>query len=180
MLRQNPSNMNSKRSISLLTQSLLELMKSRSYKSITVSELSKHAGVVRNTFYAHFTTLEDVLVYHLFDLFAQKIQLGKTEHFHEEINLVKLYFELCWENQAFLSHLAQSDGLYLLNKMEGQFGLLEIEGLIYENCEIDGITQVYANTVYANVLSAIVKKWIDRGMKETPEELSAIFKELIK
>lgn len=61
MLKQAPINMNAQRSIDLIVEALLKLMAHKAFDKISISELTREAGVVRNTFYAHFETKEDVL-----------------------------------------------------------------------------------------------------------------------
>jgi Transcriptional regulator len=45
----------------LICQSLLDLMESKRYPDIKVTELVKHANISRSSFYIHFDAIEDVL-----------------------------------------------------------------------------------------------------------------------
>lgn len=180
MLKQKPINTNSKRSINLLVDTMLELMRRTNFTSITISELTKTAGLARNTFYAHFDTKEDVLTYHMYEIFRQRIQLALTESGQEQLDFDTLYFEIWSDNLEFLNLLKENDLLPLLNRFEEHFDLLCTDFQIYENCNVSEKAEVYANAVYADSLASIVKRWMKTGMKETPQELSDIFKEFIR
>lgn len=75
--------MNSQRSINLLIETMIRLMKSKQFSDITITELTREAGLVRNTFYAHFESKEDVLSYHMYETFRQGIQASKSEMLEE-------------------------------------------------------------------------------------------------
>lgn len=51
------------RMMSYITDALLLLMKSKSYYSISITELTNKAGVDRNTYYRHFGSKEDIIRY---------------------------------------------------------------------------------------------------------------------
>ena len=59
----------------LLKGALLELIQLRSYESITVDQIADRADVGRSTFYSHFTSKDDLLLYG-FDQFL----MGLTDH----------------------------------------------------------------------------------------------------
>lgn len=56
-----PKNRNSARSIRMLEEAFLQLLAEMPYESITVSEVTRKAGLNRGTFYAHFTDIDDLM-----------------------------------------------------------------------------------------------------------------------
>lgn len=179
MLKQEPVNMNAKRSIYLIIESLIDIMDRKKFKEITVSEITRNAELVRNTFYAHFSTKEDVLEYYIFEIFSRKLQLYKNGKDSETMDIVYVYFKIWNENLNLLKLLNNNNLIGLLNGFENYIDILELEEYIYKNCNVSKKAKLYANTVYVDVLASIVKKWVKTGMTETPEELCEIFKELI-
>ena len=108
-----------------LTEALFILMRKKPFEEITITEISKLAGVSRISFYRNFDSKEDVLVKYLFeksmDEFS-KYQAQSTQekliamfksidHLHEVVDL--LY-------QQNLSHLF----LYYLRKIDDHGDLL--------------------------------------------------------
>ena len=48
-----------------ITQALLQLMQAESFESISITDITKRAGVSRVSFYRNFDSKEDVLIKHL-------------------------------------------------------------------------------------------------------------------
>lgn len=91
-----------------------------------------------------------------------------------------MYFKIWSENLDFLNLLKENRLLALLNIFEEHFDLYCAEFDIFECADVSKQAQAYVNEVYADVLAGIVKRWMKTGMKESPEELSRIFKEFVK
>ena len=47
-----------------LVESLLDIMDEKNHTKITISEVTEHAQLTRRTFYRHFDSIDDVLVYY--------------------------------------------------------------------------------------------------------------------
>ena len=66
-----------------IEQGLLELMKENGFDQITVSELCRHLGLSRRSFYRYFRDLEDVLVRRICSLFSREMQTMVYEKLYE-------------------------------------------------------------------------------------------------
>ncbi len=181
MLKQKPLNMNGKRSINLVIDGMLSLMKKRPFKEITISELTKEAGVVRATFYAHFESKEDVLSYYIYCLFAEKFQELMTESSDKKLSVARMYFVIWKEHIDLLKLMEHNKLLFLLNDFNGHIEHFCYEDQWFENetCTMSPKAAEYSTSIYASVLATILIRWIRTGMEESPEELEGIFNELI-
>lgn len=179
MLKNQPLNMNSIRSINLLVGALLELLEGKTLSDITISELTKKAGVVRNTYYAHFEAKEDILTYHMYGLFKKRIaeELIKTDK--DELELDRLYFEIWLENLDFLNLLEKNRLMHLLSQFGEHFNLICSEFELLESCEVSTEAKSFANAIYADALASIVRKWIQLGQRESSSTLTTIFREFV-
>ena len=178
MLKTKPINMNGRRSIQLLTDTMLELMKENRFEDISISHLTKEAGLARNTFYAHFETKEDLMSYYIFSLFEEGLKEALAELEPEDLAL--LYFRVWRENVAFLDMLKENDLLHLLNRFSEHFDVYCEEYQMYTECQVSDLAAPYINSIYADVLASIVKNWMKNDRKHTPEELNGVFKEVIR
>lgn len=179
MIKQKPLNMNAKRSISLIVHSLLELLKTDSFKEITITQITQNAGVVRNTFYAHFKTKEDILSYYIFDVILKKIDSLSTEDNSKELDMVETYFEVWAEQSELLTIMKINNLLEMLNHFETHLEIICFKTYVSENaCRISEKSMQYATAFYTSALAGILNKWITTGMKESPKELTHIFHEL--
>lgn len=80
--------------IESITQALLELMKVKDFSSITVTDLTKRAGVGRVSFYRNFESKEDVIRKHLAALLEEwlKPYEGRTDYNWSEV-ILEYYFK---------------------------------------------------------------------------------------
>ncbi len=179
MLKHEPMNMNAKRSIQLLVDALLSIMKIKPFRRITIKELTSHAGVVRNTFYAHFNSKEEVLSYHIYKIFDEKYKEYSLENSIEDADFVPLYFEVWFEQLELLELLNEHDLLMTLNHLDYHFEIICSTYFLSNACELSDTATKYANPLYADGLASILKTWIRTGKKESSEELSAVYYELI-
>jgi len=180
MLKHKPINMNSKRSINLIVDTMLRLLKDKKFSEITISELTKEAGVVRNTFYAHFECKEDVLMHHMFSTFSNRIELTMEDKTAHELDFALMYFDIWLENLEFLNILKNNKLLHFLSQFGDQFNLICEQTGMFDDCSVSVEAKDYANPLYADALASIVKQWMKTGQKETPVGLSRIFKEFIR
>lgn len=169
---------NDKRSLSTaksIEMGMYECLKTKSLNEITISDIHHSTGISRATFYRLFDTTEDVLIYMCdqyieelrkyfskiscsntddtgllsFHIFTEKYEFQKIlVDNHRQDLLAKIYAE----NFKFLG--SQNTQLYGLNEMENEY----IWELFYSN------------------MSTVFSTWIQRGRKETPEELFALAK----
>lgn len=180
MLKQQPLNMNSKRSISLVVNALLDLLQNKSYKKISITEITKHAGVVRATFYAHFETKEDVISHHIFDIFANRFDQLNDATGDDRLDLISIYFYIWSENKKLLHLLKDNNLLTLLTQLDRHLDYICFQSNYFTNqCIISPKAQKYSTTFYTYAMSGILYKWIESGMEESAEELTSIFYELI-
>ncbi|KIL53461.1 hypothetical protein KP77_04370 [Jeotgalibacillus alimentarius] len=179
MIKQKPINANSKRSISLIVNAMLELLKNDSFKSITISQITQQAGVVRNTFYAHFKTKEDVLSHYIFDIFSNKFNSLAEKDDLLEFDIIELYFDVWVEHSGFLNLLKNNNLLRILNRFETHLDIFCFESYIFEGtCSFSKKSTKYAAAFYAHAMAGILNKWIATGMKENSKELADVFHEL--
>ncbi|WZL80332.1 TetR/AcrR family transcriptional regulator [Vallitaleaceae bacterium 9-2] len=178
MLKQKPVNMNGKRSIDLLVEAMFKLMEEKPFQSITISELTRSAGVVRNTFYAHFNTKTDVLTYYIFSVFENGLKAYDEDRSFDYKTMGAFYFDVWSENMSFLKLLEQNDMLSVLNDFENQLDALGLTEKLNASCPVSDKAYSYLGTFYASALVSVIKRWVKTGMQETPKELNEIYMEL--
>lgn len=179
MLKQAPINMNAQRSIDLIVEALLKLMAHKAFDKISISELTREAGVVRNTFYAHFETKEDVLSYHIFTIFSKGIEERLKSQSVHALDLDLVYFEIWQLEIGFLKKLKDNHLLHLLNQFGDQFDQICMAFGIDNVCSLEGEELKFANAFYADALASVLKKWMILDQGHSPKELSTILKRLM-
>ena len=178
MIKNKPRNTNGVRSIQLLMDALLILLEKKKLVDISISGLTKAAGLVRNTFYAHFETKEDLLSHCMFSLFEERLATELEVYGTDNLDL--LYFKIWNENKDFLNLLMDNDLFHLLNRFSDYFDRY-LDGVYDEvACDFSDIALPFVNDIYADVLASIVKNWMKYDRQNSPEELCQVFRELVK
>ena len=150
-----------------IIQALFKLMNEHVYEKITITDVVNKAGVGRATFYRHFKTKEDVLIY--FFNHTTKEFVSEQRYYprckDDYIDIVKRVFTLFKQQkeQLKLLHRAHLDYLYL----------------DYLN---DNFSKMFAATypedskfkplLYAGMLYNVSMAWLDEDCKTSVDDLS--------
>ena len=173
-----PSKTRSRKEIVL---ALLSLMEGGDFKDITVSQISDESRLTRRTFYAHFKDKEEVLRYRIGVLNRQL--LDKTGEIDPENRreLLLCYFRFWMGHSEFLNLMNRNGLLILIQEgLSGYVRGLRVRYACSMKDEKKEIFYGYTNAALSGLLWGLLKKWIDRDWKETPEELILKAEEIIK
>ena len=161
----------------LLRQALLDLMKEKPYKQISITELTMQADLARRTFYRHFITIDDVLDYHIQMICNEMVVMFLEEEKKDFQILVVLYFKF-WEGyKEFLLILKKNDLLFMLLQKT-------MAGIRQKLSEITNKTSCPISREYSFYFTAgglwnLMVKWIEDGTKLSPEEMGYISKNIM-
>ncbi len=145
----------------------VELLETKEISEIRVSEIVELAGLNRSTFYANYDdiytladSIRDKLEKDVEKLYENEIQhaynsnnyLKLFHHIYNNQSFYKTYFKLGYDNEhgAYVYDVHQADA-YFENKHLG-----------------------YHIEFFKAGFNAIVKKWLNGGCKEAPEEINKI------
>jgi AcrR family transcriptional regulator len=157
-----------------LKESLLSLMKDKPIAKITPSELCRHAGINRNTFYAHFDSPEALLASIEKELYDELKQIIEPSLKNETIStLLTEIFQVIYENRELCSIIFSKNGT--------KDSLRHIIDFAYDKTVVEwraaGMRKdeeqaemLYQFVVNGNV--AIIQRWIQEGMVKSPQEVA--------
>ena len=156
-----------------IKDTLMLLLQSKRISEVTISELCKKANINRNTFYAHYSTPEQVL-----DEVANDLQEGLYSVLNDSSTSEQTLIAACKytkdnakNNIILLDNNAESifvkkgidhsinSRIYVVDNQNGRFSEKQIK-LIHEYITIGAV--------------AIMKSWLYSGMKESPEEIGKL------
>ena len=170
-------------------QVFTQLLSKKDYHQITVSEIIDAADVGRATFYAHFETKDFLLEAYCKELFCHIFDTEKNDrHSHRHI------FNCSGTEPVFLhllQHLRNNDNNILLllssqnNELFLKYFRISLESLIesqlslFESRKNRDLPQAIWKNHLASTFIALLKWWIENGMKESPEAIHRYFFMLI-
>ncbi len=143
-----------------ITDALINLMASRPFQEISISEICQKAEVGRASFYRNYKSKQDVLAKHLTVL---------IEEWGEEFEAhgTPSYF-----SESLLKHYYKHKNFYLLLYRHG------LSDMIYETIRsalkiTDAASNIerYSKSMFAGMLFGWIDEWLRQGMPETPDEI---------
>ena len=146
-----------------ITSALLELMREKPLRDVSISELCDAAGVGRASFYRNFSDKEDVISRYLKQILDDWWLRSITK---PDFNIVRAIFEHFYERRE-LYMLLYSQGLSHLH-------LNSITDACGPKPEQENHA-AYTSAFFAHGLYGWIDEWFKRGTPESPEEMAALF-----
>ena len=152
---------------------LIHLMKTKSFSEISISEITRVAGVSRSSFYRNFDSIEDVAV-------------GYINRIYREYFKEKPVNPNSYKKSAFLPFLKER--YVFIEQHKDVFRVLYKNGILYSTLmKMDSETKKqfliadidesrYFSAMIMSFSAGVIEEWVAGGMKESPGELSEITK----
>lgn len=151
-----------------ITEALLILIRKKPFEEITITEISKLAGVSRVSFYRNFDSKEDVLVKHLFERSMQEFTKHSATTMREKLIAM---FKAISGLHEILDVLYQHNLSHLF-----LYYLQQVTGAKPENEN----TEAYQQSMKMGLCFGALDEWIRRGRQESPEEMVEILQNTLK
>ncbi len=164
------------RSSKLICDGLNQILLTKKFEQINVSELTEASGVSRGTFYRIFDSPIDVLAY-MCDSLVEEAEdefLKRRSNSRDELTLFFLSF---WMEHCFLLESIQRSGKTELavKAMRKRPELYKIEG---GRALTDSEAEFYGST-FAGAMSGLLSVWTQHGCKQNVIEMFNIFKKVV-
>ena len=161
-----------------LYDALVALILSKGYEAISVQDILDEADVGRSTFYAHFTSKEDLLARSLGRLRAILLEAGRQPPGAKAANAG-------WSLVLF-THVAEYKDIYfaLAGISAGQVLKDAIRAVIADFAgevlsPIEGVPAELATSHLAATFMTVVSWWLERRRSLSPPEVDAMFRSLL-
>ena len=166
-----------------LGDALVELMQEKPFDSITVQDVLDRAQVGRSTFYSHFSDKDDLLMSDA-DEFFEGIAMALSVHGDKSDRVfpVKEFFMHISDAKQFVDALKSSGKMHEnLELAQGHFarGIERRFKELPKGARIPESERAIRAFANAGALISLLTWWIDRGMKETPEEMDVLFHRMV-
>ena len=165
-----PNNKRKKESQEKIEKTFIELIQTKEIAEISVTDICKLSGLNRSTFYANYLDiydLSDKIKDRMINEFIN-IYSDEMKNKYHSYNFLKLYYHIK-ENQLFYKTYFKLN-FDLSNTMD-YIDEKEIERFIGSTKNIE-----YHIEFFKAGLNAVLKKWLNNGCKESPEEIDEIIK----
>jgi AcrR family transcriptional regulator len=166
-----------------LGDALIELMQDKPFDTITVQDVLDRAHVSRSTFYSHYSDKDDLLMSDAEEFF-ESISMALSAHGDKSDRVfpVREFFAHLSDVQPFYKALVKSG--HFQENMElarGHFA----RGIERRLSELPRGKSIPPNQLpaiaftHAGALLSLLTWWLDRGMRESPQEMDELFHRMI-
>jgi AcrR family transcriptional regulator len=172
-----------RRSRDALGDALIALMQEKPFDTITVQEVLDRAHVSRSTFYSHYSDKDDLLMSDAEEFFeALSMALSAHDDKSDRVFPVKEFFTHLADVQPFYKALVKS-GKFQENMelARGHFA----RGIERRLSELPRARSIPSNELpaiaftHAGALLSLLSWWLDRGMREPPEQMDNLFHRMV-
>lgn len=161
-----PNNKKRKASIEKIEKTFLQLIQKKNIDEITVSTICEISGLNRSTFYANYVDIYDLAekVKQQMEIEFAKFQLSNNSKQNPDgyLNM----FRYIKDNQIFFKTYFKLESISM--SLPTKYNI-ELAEKYYDNKFID-----YHIEFFRAGLNAIIKKWLNNGCLESPEEINEI------
>lgn len=157
------------RSIEKLTRALVSLIHEKPFGEITVSEVTRRAGVSRITFYRNFNTKEDLLRCYVSNVAASvEAIVAKAPG----ASALPVYFKLLFREISVYSETIRR----IYEADLGELIMSAFNNALFRTPRRnDGISfNPYQTRFYTGAFCNVFSAWILSGKKESPEQMAAL------
>ncbi|MDX2032349.1 MAG: TetR/AcrR family transcriptional regulator [Blastocatellia bacterium] len=166
-----------------LGDALVALIREKPFDTITVQDVLDRANVGRSTFYQHFRDKEDLFISDADEFFeATAMQLSRSQDPSDRVALVREFFAHVGEMREFVAALVSSGRFRdVIELAQGHFA----RGIERRLAELARSRRVPAERraamahAHAGAMLSLLQWWIDRGMRETPEQMDDLFHRMV-
>ncbi len=161
-----------------LFEALMILMQRKDYREITVTELTKVAGVSRMAFYRNYQSIEDIITDYMEEHLFSSLFIIEQDRRPAEFDLrerVRTSFIFFLENKVLLTNLRNADRENLIFDVldecfRGPYRIVMNDLGFYSDYEISALV---------GLVYRILVDWARNGMKENADDMADIGAEII-
>ncbi len=151
-----------------ITEALLRLMRKKDFYHISISEITKVAGVSRVSFYRNFDSKEDILVKSMFERSKHAFDSQQTDGI--QAKLIAMFVSINSIHEIIDLLYAQNLSHLFLHYFQWAIG---------PKAEDDNLL-AYRKSIATGVCFGALDEWIRRGRQETPEQMAVLLQNVMR
>lgn len=168
-----------------LRQALRELVKEKSYATITIEEITERANVGRTTFYLHYRDKEDLFLEDFEKKLSERVENVPMRPLRRwlssnEDNIVRAIFEIVLENADLFQAITKEQTNQVYNRFRDMHiravtKLIQDSPIIQMRAKTIEIPIEFILNYYSGVLWACIVWWVEQGFNPGIDEMTDYF-----
>jgi probable dihydroxyacetone kinase regulator len=147
-----------------------QLLEEKAFNKITISDLTQRCGLNRMTFYYHFDSIYELMIW---GLETQLHEVSKDCVNYENWKMGYLrVFHFALERRMYITKIFQTIEQEHLERYLNKIAEGMVVAVIDDKCgdrELQEDEKLFTAQICAHVLVGTLVSWVSRGMKESPE-----------
>lgn len=157
---------------------LMILMEQKNFKEISITELTKKAGVSRMAFYRNYSQMENVITLYLMEYLEVYSKRLPNEKIANNYESTLLYFACFRKQGKLLANLIRSDLTNLIFESSVEYFCIFSKNIVCEKpCSPE--KQRYHAEFIIGGLSKVLIEWAKNGMVESDDDMARFVNELM-
>lgn len=161
----------SQKSARIITDAVMEILKAKNFKDMTISDIEKRSYIARSTFYRLFDNTMDVLVYKCDQIFDELNTIHSHYSYKTLEEIMILTGEYWMQNAIILEILHRSVYQNILQESFERHFPKMIENFLGEEKKNSIVCDAYLSAFITSMISTALLTWVKEGKKETSVEL---------
>lgn len=163
----------------VLANALRTLLKEKTFENITVEDILEKSGASRSTFYRHFQDKYSLMIW----IYLEEVEeiIKKNPDLSQSINILIESARFMKKNEDYFSQII---------KYQGQNSFMEFIYTYVRNITIERICKnigkeklphemLLSIDFYCGGIISLITKWLETGLKESPEKIGQIIYDCI-
>lgn len=166
-----------------LSSALVELIREKPIEAVTVQDVLARARVGRSTFYLHFRDKNDLLL-SLLEMFLEHMSTAlivRKERSLRVMPVTEMFEHIGGQNRMYCALKDAGRLTDFFDLAEGYFAR-GIEQRLQESKRLTGLSKKELNacaSALAGSLLSLLRWWIDRGGKDSPQAMDELFHSMV-
>lgn len=151
---------------------LMLLMEKQDYEKITITDISRRAGVSRMAYYRVYQSKDDIIKTHMADVFDQIIDQAKKQEFSTEEEFFICFFSTVQQNTPLFINALKANLLEFMWRKMKEYGIALFTAFYQPTA--DAVFLNYRVCFFTGGFLHITREWLETGMKESVETMAQI------
>lgn len=153
-----------------LEKALIELLERQPLSKITVSDITREAGLNRHTFYYHFRNVDDLIAFSVTDLIDSA---GKGNINANLFDIVRCFLRCIYDNRVHIFAIMHSASrTSFMRAFNDKMEILIKAFIEYSKPNVLDSDRCFVSRFYLCGTSGLFETWVDSGMEEMPEKVA--------
>ncbi|MCD8887231.1 TetR/AcrR family transcriptional regulator [Staphylococcus epidermidis] len=171
------------KTLTKIEKGMIQLLKDKSYKDISVKDICNESGISRGTFYQHYKDKDDFLYKYQNEMMKKGKRLLKEIEYGERLQFLEYALNFWIHEGELLLLLLKDNSAYIIHQAIKKNFQQNIEVRLVPIVNVTSLTnqEKYLLTIFmSNAIFGVLQDWVQRGRQESSKELTRSIDKIFK